>query len=269
MTQVNFNPGRAAALDAPAPVLRESFPRPFHRASLLFLLPAVALIAGCGNPPTGLVSTQQEIQIGQQAAAQFEAQTPTHDDPLVDKIGARIVAVQPRKNLPWRFRVAESNQVNAFSLPGGFIYVYQGLLDAIHNDPDMLAATLGHEVTHVVLRHGVKLMEQQAGISTLIDLALNKHDSAATKTLLDLAGTVITEGYSRQDEYQADHGGVILMNEAGYNPEGMVNLLETLQRVAPNNGGGLTKYFDSHPGTPSRIERVKAQIARGDVTGPV
>jgi beta-barrel assembly-enhancing protease len=228
------------------------------------VLPIIAA-SGCSNPPTGLVSTQQEIQIGQQAADQFEAQNPTRDDPLVDQIGARIVAVQPRKGLPWRFRVAQSNDVNAFALPGGYIYVYQGLLDAIHNDPDMLAAALAHESSHVIDRHGVKLMEQQTGIGALVELATNGRDRGALQQVLNVVGVVVTQGYSRNDEYQADHDGVIWMHRAGYDPQGMVRLLETLQRVAPNSGGGLTKYFEDHPGTPSRIQRVQQQIARGDI----
>ena len=253
-----------ALVSLPARLLRRRSALVRSRSLRLLLLPTLALI-GCSNPPTGLVSTQDEVSIGQQAAQQFEAQTPVREDRLVDQIGAKIVAVQPRQGLPWRYRVAEAKDVNAFALPGGYIYVYQGLLDAIHNDPEMLAATLGHETSHVVYRHGVKLMEQQAGIATLINLALRGHDTGALNQVLNLLGVVVTEGYSREDEFQADHGGVVLMHRAGYNPQGMVNLLETLQRVAPNSGGGLTKYFESHPGTPSRIQHVQDQIARGDV----
>lgn len=254
-------------LRSPAHVQLRSLKRPF--AFFSTLAPAVCLLAGCSNPPTGLISTQQEVDMGQQAAQQFEAQTPTRDDPMIDQISARIVAVQPRHDIQWHYRVAEARDVNAFALPGGFIYVYQGLLDAVHNDPDMVAAVLGHETTHVVRRHGVKLMEQQlgaqAGIGTLIDLATHGRDPQAIQAIGGVVSTIITEGYSREDEYQADHDGVIYMHRAGYNPEGMVRLLETLQQVAPNSGGGLTRYFDSHPGTPSRIQRVKDQIARGDI----
>lgn len=236
----------------------------------LLSVAAIAPLAGCSNPPTGLVSTQDEISMGQQAAQQFEAQTPTREDPQVDAIASRLVAVQPRKDLPWSYRVAQTNDVNAFALPGGFIFVYQGLMDAIHGDTDMLAATMGHETSHVVLRHGVKLMVQQMGtqaeIAAVIGLATHGRDPQALQAIGAVASSIITNGYSRDDEYAADHLGVILMNRAGYNPEGMVRLLETLQQVAPNSGGGLTKYFENHPGTPSRIQRVKDQIARGDIT---
>ena len=134
------------------------FPIPIP--ALLSFLAAASLLLTAGCSATRM-SEKDEIRVGQEAAAQIENRYRTSEDPTVSHVGQRIAAASDKPNLRYRFRVVDQNELNAFSLPGGPVYVTDELLKAMGNDQDQLAGVLGHEVGHITKRHGVRQMERQ------------------------------------------------------------------------------------------------------------
>ena len=128
---------------------------------LLFTIGALAFVGGCAS-----VSTQQEVQLGAQEAAQVDSQLPMLNDAVIDgyvnQMGNKIAQTTSRADLSWHFAVVNTDVVNAFALPGGYVYVNRGVLSRAENASE-LASVLGHEIEHVVRRHSVKQMEQQQG----------------------------------------------------------------------------------------------------------
>src|SRR3954468_11222744 len=168
---------------------------------------AVALLAGCG------VSTQQEVQMGQQEAQQVNAQLPMVQDAVinsyVNSLGQRIARTTSRADLDWQFRVVNSDVVNAFALPGGFVYINRGVLERASNMSE-IAGVLGHEIEHVVRRHSVKQMEQaqgaNVGVGVLCALT-GVCQSGLAQAAINVGGTAVFAKFSRTDEVQADEGG--------------------------------------------------------------
>lgn len=229
-------------------------------------------VGGCStNPATGkrefiLISTQQEISIGREAGPQFEDEFggKVADERLqryVRGVGMKVAAVSDRQGLPYEYTLLNSDIPNAFALPGGKIYITAGLLSRMGNERQ-LAAVLGHETGHVAARHNVKGLQRQVGASLLIELA--KAIAGEKAEAAELAAKAVTGmvalRYSRDDEYQADMLGIRYATKAGYNPWGMVELLETLQRLSEQEGGSLTEMFQTHPLTGKRIEEAKEII---------
>ncbi len=227
--------------------------RSFRMAlALCVLLP---FTAGCSATK---VSRSDEIRIGQQAAQEMEQRYPVHEDARVSRIGQRLAALSTRPDLPWRFRVLDRPDVNAVSLPGGPIYIYQGLLSQIGSDDDMLAAVLGHEIGHVEGRHAAKQMErsQWFGLGSAV---LDRIIGGDVGTISQVIGNLELLSYSRQQEYQSDDRSILLLRRAGYDPEGMVRLLELLNR----QGGGGTSigWLRTHPTSENRIRRAEQKVA--------
>jgi len=231
----------------------------------LILLSSTALLSACG------VSTQQEVQIGQQTAQQVNAQLPMVNDAqinnYVNDLGNRIARLTSRgTELNWQFAVVNSNDVNAFALPGGFVYVNRGVLErsATMNE---LAGVLGHEIEHVVRRHSVKQMEQAQGADVGVNVlcALTRVcNSQVAQAGINVAGTAVFAKFSRTDEIQADEGGFNNVVRAGINPRGMLTLFQKLLREEQASGGnGATAgWFADHPGTQDRIADIQRMLSR-------
>jgi predicted Zn-dependent protease len=228
------------------------------------------LTAGCStNPATGerqlmLISRQQEINIGNEAAPQFEdefaGRVPDANAQLyVQDIGQRVAAVSERP-MPYEFALLRSDIPNAFALPGGKIYVTVGLLEIMESERE-LAAVLGHEVGHVAAQHNVQALQRQVGASILIDVAGRvAGDSEATaEKVTEIVAGVANLRYSRGDEYQADELGLRYLAKAGYNPWGMVELLSALNEIG-SGSSSLGEFFSTHPLTEKRIDEVRAMI---------
>src|SRR2546427_6375866 len=181
---------------------------------------AAGLMAGCG------VSQQQEVQMGQQEAQQVSAQLPMVQDAIiqnyVNNLGQRIARTTSRSDLTWQFQVVNSSTVNAFALPGGFIYINRGVLERASNMSEV-AGVLGHEIEHVVRRHSVKQMEQMQGANVGVALACtltNICSNQAAQAAINIGGTAVFAKFSRGDEVQADEGGFKNEMNAGLNPHG-------------------------------------------------
>lgn len=234
------------------------------RTSTLALVASTFLLAGCA------VSTQQEVQMGQQEAAQVEQQLPMLQDPAivgyVNNLGQEIASHTSRADLDWHFMVVNTDVVNAFALPGGFVYVNRGVLERA-SKMDELAGVLGHEIEHVVERHSVKQMQQQQEANIGVTLACvltNVCNNQAAQAAINVGGTAVFAKFSREDEVKADEGGFRNVMAAGINPEGMLTFFEKLlqEEQASGGSGDAASWFADHPGTQDRIDDIKRMLSQ-------
>jgi len=231
----------------------------------LGLAAAVLMFAGATSAQAqfGLVSESQELQAGREADAQIRQKYRVSSDPsynrLVQTLGRRLASVSERPNIPWTFRVLDSNELNAFSVPG-YVYMTTTTLEATRGDQDMTAGVIAHEIGHTTGKHSVKQMEKGALGGLLVGLLGGKN-----KTISGLAGVatnLVMLGYSRGDENDADKRGVRYLVQAGYDPNGLVRFFEMLQSKGDKGGSGIASYFRTHPPTADRIKRVREEIAK-------
>ncbi|MEI6631330.1 MAG: Maf family nucleotide pyrophosphatase [bacterium] len=244
--------------------------------SLVLMLPFSCLLSGCSteyNLATGqeeafFYSTDKEVSIGQSIAKQVENEYKLTEDPLVQKrvedIGKKIVNVCDRKDIVYQFKVLEDEEINAVSLPGGFVYVNKGLVDKVAND-DELAGVLAHEVAHIVARHSIKKLQAVMGYSFLRVLAVVVPGSGQVGGAADAAFLELMLGYARKDELLADEMATRYMKSAGYNPRRMIDFLKTLQDVNRRKPLRPRSYLKTHPYVPDRIRVVKEEL--GDKIG--
>lgn len=210
------------------------------------------------------VSQEQEVQMGQQTAQQVNAQLPMLRDATVDayinSLGRTIAHTTSRADLDWHFAVVNSDVINAFALPGGFVYVNRGVISRASNESE-LAGVLGHEIEHVVRRHSVKQMEnaQGANIGVALTCALTRVcENQAAQAAIQVGGTAVFAKFSRGDEQQADEGGFNNVTRAGINPHGMLTFFEKLLADEQNRGSQNTSaWFADHPGTEDRIADIQ------------
>jgi predicted Zn-dependent protease len=249
----------------------------FHDAGK-FLLSACSLIAleACSvNPATGqqqftaLMPASQEASVGatehQKALAQYGVYGDTRVQNYVKNIGQKLVPVTERKDVTYTFTVLDSPDINAFALPGGYVYVTRGLM-AWANSEAELAAVMGHEIGHVNARHSAARYSQ--GVAAQLGLSVL---SAVTNTpwINQAAGVgsdLLQAQYSQGQEYEADTLGIRYTQKTGYDPLAMSRFLQQLNRETAYRGqtgsGGLNDFFASHPNTPARVQR-SAQEASG------
>lgn len=227
---------------------------------------------GCAtNPATGnsqlmLVSEDQEIAMGRQADTAVIATIGLYPDAAwqryIQQFGARLAATSERPNLPWTFRVVDDPAVNAFALPGGFIYVTRGLLAHLTNEAE-LASVVGHEIGHVTARHTAAEMSKQE----LIGLGLAA-GSMVSSQVAKYAGTanqalgLLYLKFSRDDESQADELGLRYMRRANFDPRQMPEVFRMLDRLEAAGGGGrVPTWLETHPSPANRVATISAQIA--------
>jgi len=222
---------------------------------------AAALLAACG------VSTQQEVQMGQEEAQQVNAQLPMVQDAViqnyVNQLGQRIAATTSRSDLNWQFQVVNSDVVNAFALPGGFVYINRGVLERADNMSEV-AGVLGHEIEHVVRRHSVKQMEQAQGANVGVGILCaltGVCQSGVAQAAINIGGTAVFAKFSRTDEVQADEGGFNNLIRAGINPRGMLTLFQKLLAEEQQSGNSnVAAWFSDHPGTSDRIADIQRML---------
>lgn len=229
-----------------------------------------ALFTGCAeNPATGekqlrLISREQEIAMGQEAAPQFEQEfggevQSSELQQYVGNIGQRLAAVSDRPDMPWEFTVVRSDVPNAFALPGGKVFVTAGLMRRMEDEGE-LAAVLAHEIGHVAALHNVQQLQTQMGASVLAQLAgvvIGGEKGQAAEAGAQIASNMLLLKYSREDEYQADEIGIRYLARANRNPYGMVDLLTTLQELSESEPSRIENMFQTHPLTSERIERAR------------
>lgn len=232
---------------------------------LALLFVSCATTGPGGQKSLILLSTAQEVSIGQDLDRQVRETEKLLDDPewkaYINDLGQRIVAVSDRNDLEYKFFVIESDQINAFAAPGGYVYFYTGLIHEMDTEAE-LAAVMAHEISHVVARHGVKRLQSVLGATMLLDLALGEK-SDETKAITGVALGVIMSGYSRSQEHEADDFGLIYMTRAGWHPDGMIGMFEKLKAMHGKERAGFFEMLaSSHPQTSDRIGSTRERIAR-------
>ena len=218
------------------------------------------LLAACS------VSEDQEVALGRQNAEQINAQLPVVTDPQISaymqELGSQIARRTSRADLDWHFYVINTDQVNAFALPGGYIYVNRGLIESTEK-LDELAGTLGHEIGHVIQRHSVKQMETaqktNVGVAVLCTLT-NICETGLGQAAVQVGGSAFFARHTRLDELQADSEAVVNVTRAGFDPNGIPELFEVLLRERQREPTKLESWFASHPMEEARIQRAKRLI---------
>jgi predicted Zn-dependent protease len=242
------------------------FPSTSSRAFRLFRLAnttlSAAVFAGCA------VSQQQEVELGASTAAQVSAQLPLIRDAAVtsymSSLGAQLAKVTDDRSLAWTFTVVDSKEVNAFALPGGWIYVNRGLIERA-TDMSQLAGAMAHEIGHVTRRHSVQQLQQaqQANVGVTLLCTLTKVcDSGASQAAINVGGTALFARFSRADESEADAEAVSTTVKAGISPRGIPVLFHTLLSERQTDPGALTAFFATHPLEEDRIKATEALIAQ-------
>lgn len=247
------------------------------RDPLALLLISAPLLGGCTlNPATGshqlnFYGEESEIEMGREADAEIVASVGLYDDPLlqdyVQDLGMEIAASSERPGLPWSFKLLDDPSVNAFALPGGFVYVTRGLMTHLDSEAE-LAATIGHEVGHVTARHGVNQMSKQIlasaglGVASILD-----EDLAAWAFAGHIGLGLLFLQHSRDDERQADDLGLRYAMRAGYDPREMSELFGVLEAVSKVEGAGrLPSWLATHPDPGARRKRVEEQVAKMQIS---
>lgn len=220
-----------------------------------------ALPAGCA------ISTQQELNVGAQYAAQLERELPIVHDPRIqadlDAIAARLTPFSVRGEVRYRFFLVNSDVVNAFAVPGGYIYVTRGIVERM-TSLDQLAGVLGHEMGHVEFRHSARQIGRahaaQVGIGVTAVLVGGGRSGDVATQGAGLAARLALQRYSRDQERESDRFAVDVTTRAGINPGGIVAFFEVLRQVEGSRPNELEYFFSSHPLTDDRIHDVNALI---------
>lgn len=223
-----------------------------------------ATVEGTGRRQLMLIPESQDAKLGADAYSQVLAEERESTDAemtaVLRRVGERIAAVANRPDFEWEFRLIESEQVNAFCLPGGKIAVYTGILPIMQNEAGM-AVVIGHEVAHAVARHGPERMSQQMSVSVVQEVlkhGLKNQSPTVQSGALQAFGVGATVGailpFSREHELEADNLGLMYAARAGYDPSESVPLWE---RMGAASAGSPPEFLSTHPHVENRITQLK------------
>ena len=214
------------------------------------------------------ISTQQEVQMGTDYAQQINSQLPIVRDPEVQRyinvLGDSIAKLADSRSLDWQFFVVNANEVNAFAVPGGYIYVNRGLIERTQR-LDQLAGVLGHEIGHVTRRHSVQQMEKAQGANVGVTLACvltSVCNSQAAAAAINVGGSALFAKFSRDDEAEADVEGVKNVVRAGIDPRGIPEMFQILLDERSRSPSSVSSWFATHPLEEDRIQATQAQISK-------
>jgi predicted Zn-dependent protease len=252
------------------------------RLWIALIIAAISLLGYFGkstfNPVTeekqrvGSITPEQEIALGLQAAPEMAQQFGGLDpDPrlqdLVDRVGERLVSRSAANRTPYKFEfhaLDDGETINAFALPGGQIFITEGLLRRLDTE-GQLAGVLGHEIGHVVARHGAEHIAKQqltqglTGAAVLATYDPNDPSTQRSAAVAAMIGQLVTMRFGRQDELESDALGVRFTSEAGYDPNSMIRLMEILEKSS--SGQRQPEFFSTHPNPENRIARIREAIA--------
>jgi predicted Zn-dependent protease len=217
------------------------------------------------------VSQQREVEIGQDYSRQIDAQVQLVQDPEVNRyisvLGDSLARIADSRNLDWQFKIVNSAEVNAFALPGGFIYVNRGLIERAGN-LSQVAGVLGHEIGHVTQRHSMQQMQKATGANVgLIGLCIvvpSACRNQASSLGIQLGAGALFAGFSRADESEADAVAVEYLVRAGIDPRGVPNMFRALLEERERRPAALEGWFATHPLEEARIRNTEALIAAYD-----
>jgi Zn-dependent protease with chaperone function len=252
--------------------------KPGHVRIVVVMGCLLALVAGAGGvtsaqtkikPGFNLFSVDQDKEIGQKSAAEAERQLPIlHDravEAYVTAVGKRLAAAAPGANYAYQFKVVNASDINAFALPGGYLYFNRGLIEAAKTE-GQLAGVMAHEISHVALRHGTNQASKaylgQMGLGVFAGL-IGKDNSSTGNTINAVGGfglNTLFLKFSRTDEEQADVVGAQTMARAGYDPQDMVDFFEMLRAQQSRDPGKVEQFFATHPAPENRAARIRNEM---------
>lgn len=228
------------------------------------------LLSGCtteynlatGQQESLMYSSEKEVKIGDAVAVEiaknFKFINDLDSNARVQEVFDRIVAVCDRKDLVFTVRIIDDDTVNAFSIPGGYVYIHKGLLEKLKTD-DQLAGVLAHEIGHITAKHALKRIQKAYGY-TLLQVAAVGSGSSDLAQGVSFIVTSLYYAYSREDEFQSDQLAVKYMKLAGYDPVRMIDVLEVLKSEDEKRPAGPPTYFRTHPYPNERMAIVNKEI---------
>ncbi len=250
---------------------------------LMLALTACANVGGSGVDLNSLFSAlknvkqavkpadqQEEEQIGYATAATLLGAAKPINDPAVqeyvNKVGLWVALQSDRPNLPWHFAVVDSNDIDAFAVPGGYVFITRGLLLHMRSEAE-LAGALGHEISHVVLKQQLKALQQAAQLNLLgaaaqFELQQHGQNTQLFNNVANATRNLYSKGLDKQDEFEADRMGVVLAARAGYDPYGLLAVLQTLETVDPKSNG-MQLLLATHPAPAARVALLSAEMQAG------
>lgn len=247
---------------------KQGIKRSWTRFIIVVVITGSFLISGCAtiyNPATEkkelvLITTPMEVALGQNAAAQAAKQYTFIKDPKqvnkITEIGEKLSKVSDRTDLKYHFAVVDDKEINAFTMPGGYIYINSGLLEMTSDDE--LACVIGHEIGHVAARHIAKKLQAQLGYDILMNIAVQNTSVRQMQKAIDITFNLVGLGYSREDELLADRLGAKYAYKAGYEPYAMISFLKKLKEKNKDEMGPV--FLRSHPYTSQRIQILEKEL---------
>jgi beta-barrel assembly-enhancing protease len=222
-----------------------------------------ATAAGCAPAMT----TQQEVQAGSDYSRQINAQLPivrdSYTNQYINQLGRQIAAQADPRGIPYTFYVVNSDVVNAFSIPGGYIYVNRGIIERADN-VSQLAGVLAHEIGHVVERHGIQQAQRQqnanTALSVLYGVLMRRNPSTVERAGIQVGGSAVFAGYSRGAENEADRDAIVYLMKSGYNPHGLPQFFAKLMSQQQREPSKVEQWFATHPLTQERVQNTTAAI---------
>ena len=216
----------------------------------------------------GLISERDEVRLGTQLNIEVSKKFKfaSEGQERVNRIGQLVARASRRPNLVYRFHILDDKEINAFSGPGGHVYVTTALLKLANDDE--LASVLSHEVGHVVARHSLKTIQQSQTLGGLANLfgSITGIAGDSAQELGTAAAQIVAGGllavHNREEEREADFLGIHGMAKAGFNPQGMLTMFQKIQRVSEKDSDLLGEIFADHPGVDERIENTRYEINR-------
>jgi predicted Zn-dependent protease len=233
--------------------------------SLLVTASSPAGAQGIDFGDFNLISVQDETKMGREMSAEVEKEHPLLRDGVVQRyvkdLGNRLAGYALNTaGIPLTVKVVNDDEVNAFTIPGGYIYVNSGLIKRLDSEAE-LAGVISHEMGHAVRRDGTKQLTRMYGISFLLNLVLGSNAPQWQQLAGDLFSTAGLLAYGRSAEYEADKSAVRITRAAGYDPTAYLSFLKKLQTLEQSQPSLLTEFFSTHPETSGRIAAVEREIA--------
>jgi beta-barrel assembly-enhancing protease len=234
-----------------------------RRGAMVLALSGATVAGGCAPQ----MSTQQEMQIGADYARQINAQLPLVNDraslQFINDVGRAMASRADQRGIPYNFYIVNSDAVNAFAVPGGHVYINRGLIERATNYAEF-AGVLAHEIAHVAERHSVQQIQRaqsaDMGLSLLYGVLLGRQPSGVEGAAIQVGGTAVFAGYSREAEREADQQAVRYLVESGINPQGLVSFFGRLMELQQRQPASVVQWFATHPTTQERIQNTQALI---------
>jgi predicted Zn-dependent protease len=237
--------------------------------SLLLFLGSCAVNPVTGRQELMLLTEEEEVQLGRETDAQIVKQYGLYPDPklagYLDQMGQRLAKTSHRPELPFHFRILDSAVVNAFAVPGGYVYITRGILASLNSEAE-LAGVVGHEIGHIAARHSAQQYSRAQFAQMTLGLGVSVVSSipgfGALSGLAQMGVGMLFMSFSRENERQADSLGGEYMSRVGYDEAQMAAFFEALERMNPgSNRSGLPAWFSTHPNPEDRVKAVRAQAA--------